>query len=106
MARRKMDLGPLATAIMAGEHDDVLDQVIAAAQARQKNRFRKGTRVRITGTGDPKTDGKEAVVLKANARTISVGIGGVTFADWDVKKSYPEYEGGEWNMTSGYLEVI
>ncbi len=105
MARRKMDLGPLATAIMAGEHDDVLDQVIAAAQARQKNRFRRGTRVRVTGTGD-KTDGKEGVVLKANPRTITVGLGGVTFEEWDAKKDYPVYADGEWNMTSGYLEVI
>lgn len=106
MARRKMNLGPLGKAIMAGEHDDVLDEILAAAQARQKNRFRKGTRVRIVGTGNPKTDGQIGVVQKANQRTISVAVGEPSFAEWDTEKQYPEWSGGEWNMSSSYLEVI
>jgi len=106
MARRKMDLGPLAKAIFDGEHDDELAGILAAAQARQKNRFRKGTRVRVVGTKNPRTDGKVGVVLKVNPKTIQVGVGNVSFAEWDTEKQFPDYEGGEWNMSSSFLEVV
>lgn len=107
MARKLLkDTCPLAAEILEGAHDADLGNIIAAAQARKKARFRRGTRVLITGTGDPKTEGKEGVIQKVNPKTISVGVGEVTYADWDTTKRFPEYEGGEWNMTENYLEVV
>ena len=106
MARRLLkDTCPLAAEILAGEHDNDLPHIIAAAQNRQKMRFRKGSRVRIVGTNDA-TMGKEGTVLKVNPKTIQVGVGEKTYGDWDTEKQFPEYENGTWNMTPNFLEAI
>lgn len=105
MSRARMTLGPVAQAVLDGKHDDELAAILAAAQARQKNRFRRGTRVRVVGTGT-ETEGREGVVLKANPRTITVGLGEVGYEDWDEAHRYPVYDGGEWNMTANFLQVV
>lgn len=107
MARRLLkDTCPLAGAILEGEHDDDLQHIISAAQHRQKSLWTKNTRVRVTGTGNPKTEGAEGVILKVNPKTITVGLGEITYADWDERKQCPVYAGGEWNMTPNFLERI
>lgn len=105
MARRKMELGPVAQAILDGQHDEELAGILAAAQARQKNRFRRGTKIRVEGTGST-TEGKEGVVLKVNTKTITVGLGSIRYDDWDEGKQYPVYADGEWNMSANFLTVI
>lgn len=102
MARRKLELGPLAQAIYNGEHDDELYEIIAAASARQKNRFRKGSRVTVHGS-DAIPEGAEGVVLKVNSKTISVGIGEKSYESWDANREFPYYAGGSWNVSSNFL---
>lgn len=106
MARRKMVLGPLAQSIFDGEHDDQLAEILAAAQARQKNRFRKGQRVRIDGTGQATINGAEGVILKTNTKTISVGVGDLSYEDWDAAREFPNYSLGSWNLSSNFLTVV
>lgn len=69
------DTSPLAAEILDGKHDAILDYLDQAIRARKKTMFRKGTRVRLTGTRNPELEGREGVVTAVNAKRISVGVG-------------------------------
>lgn len=90
-----------ARRIMDGELDADLTYILEACAARKKNMYRKGTKIRLVGTKNVSLDGKEGVVTKVNAKTVSVGIGapstefGMTY--------YPD---GEYNVPLSMLEVI
>ena len=90
-----------ARAIMAGELDSDLEMIRQAVAARQKARFRKGARVKLVGTKNPEIDGKEGVILKVNARTVSVGLGEKEVTDWGTF-----YKDGEFNCPPAMVEVI
>lgn len=92
------DCGALAKAICDGEHDDELDYILSAVQYRMKTRFRKGTRVRLTGTRNVGLEGKEGTVLKVNPKRISVGLG--------AKNEWGGYDDGEYNVPPSMLEII
>lgn len=107
MARRLIkDTCQIAGEIIDGEHDDDLDYILQAVKARQKTRFRKGSRVRIVGSKDIRTEGKEGVVLKVNQKSISVGLGEKVVHGEGTGFSYDEFTDGEWNFSPSLLEVI
>lgn len=85
-----------ARQIMGGELDANLGDIMQAVQARKRNMFRPGTRVRFVGTKNPAMDGVEGAVTKVNARTVSVGVG---------EKDEFGYE-KEYNADVALLEVI
>jgi hypothetical protein len=93
------EVGPVTVQeIVDGLHDKNLDILVQAAKARLKFKFRKGQRVRLTGTKSIDLEGKEAVITKVNQKTISVGIG--------EKDEWGLYSGGEYNVSPGLLEEI
>lgn len=91
----------LADAIMRGEHDASLDYLASACTARIKNRFRKGAKVRLTGTSRIEIDGKVGTILKVNQKTVSVGIG-----DPQTEYGYTYYPEGEYNVPPRMLESV
>lgn len=107
MARRLIkDTCQIAAEIIDGEHDDDLDYILQAVKSRQKTRFRKGSRVRIVGSKDIRTEGKEGVVLKVNQKSVSVGLGEKIVHGDGTEFSFHDYADGEWNFSPSLLEVI
>lgn len=96
------EIGPVTVqGIVDGQHDDGLDIIVQAAQARLKFRFRKGTRIRLTGTRNVNLEGKEGVITKVNQKTISVGLGAPTTDVYGTT-----YADGEYNVSPNLLEVV
>ena len=79
MARKRMnpkDYPAIVTAILAGEHDADLEFIQSAAAHRVKTMFRRGATVKVTNAcSNPELVGKTGTVIKANQKTVSVGIG-------------------------------
>jgi hypothetical protein len=101
MARKLLkDTCTIAAEILDGQHDDDLDYIAQACKARLKARFRKGQRVVLRGTRNVELDGKEATILKVNAKTISVGVG-----EPKVEFGYTFYSDGEFNVPPALLEA-
>lgn len=91
------DTCQLAAEILEGKHDKDLDWIVAAAAARNKNRFRPGVTVRLTGTRNPTLDGLTGTVIKMNPKRATVGIGPVG--------QFGTYE-REYNVPPSMLEII
>jgi hypothetical protein len=108
MAARKLlkDTCPLAAAILAGDHDADLANILAAAQARTKSMWRKGMAVRFVGTKNPALEGKTGTILKVNTKTITVGAGDLVVRDQGTPWEYKDWSGGEWNVSPGLLAKI
>jgi hypothetical protein len=70
-----MTENPLIVAIVAGEHDADLDQIDLAIRNRKRRMFRPGTKVRLHGTRNASIDGMTGVILKVNAKRMTVGLG-------------------------------
>lgn len=87
-----------AARIMAGDLDGDLDWILQAVAARKKNLFRKGARVRLEGTKNPSYEGREGVIVKVNAKTITVGIG-------DFDRQWGVYE-SELNAPPSMVKVL
>lgn len=79
-----------ARAIVDGEHDADLDYIQGAVQARRKMMFRRGARVRLTGTRNPEIEGQTGTVVKVNAKRVTVDID----------------ESGEFNVPTTMLELV
>lgn len=76
MAIRELrDMNEMSRQIIDGEVDEHLESIAQAVQARKRMIFRPGTRVRLHGTRNVELDGAEGVVMKVNAKRITVGIG-------------------------------
>lgn len=101
MPRPLKETSPLAAEILDGKHDADLDYIRQACAHRLKMRFRKGTAVRLTGTRNAHLEGKEGVILKVNARSISVGVGKAETDQWGTT-----YDGGEYNVPPAMLEAL
>lgn len=95
------DAGEVALAIMRGDHDDMLRHIQQACTTRLKGMWRKGMRVKLVGTRSVDLEGKEAVILKVNTKTISVGVGTATTDQWGTT-----YEGGEYNVSANLLQAL
>ena len=97
----KNQYSDLVNAIIAGEHDADLDMIQQAAKYRLKNLWRPRMRVVVHGTKNPSLDGKEAVIIKVNQKSISIGVGAATTDQWGT-----EYEGGQWNVSPALLSKV
>jgi hypothetical protein len=76
MARKLLkDTCDTAAAILDGSLDGDLEWIEQAIRARRKAMFRVGSRVRLHGTRNPNMEGKEGVVMRVNAKRVTVGIG-------------------------------
>lgn len=96
------EAGPITVqGIVNGDHDAVLDIVVQAAKARLKFKFRKGQRIRLTGTRNVELEGKEGVITKVNQKSISVGLGEATTDQFGTI-----YADGEYNVSPNLLEVL
>ena len=97
MARKLLrDTCALAAEIIDGAHDGELDWIAQSVAARKKRLFRPGVQVRIVGSKSIDLDGQIATVIKANARTISIGLG--ERDQWGHAKEY--------NVDAGLLQVV
>lgn len=106
MARRTFaEIGGVPAAIFAGEHDDVLDLIDQAIKARKRSMFRPGMTVRFNELAK-KIAGQTGTILKVNPKTINVGVGEVKYEDWDARKEYGVWSGGEWNVSASLLEIV
>jgi hypothetical protein len=81
----------VALAIMRGDHDADLETIRQAAVKRVKAMWRKGMRVKLTGTRNPDLDGQDAVIIKVNQKSIAVGVGTPTTDQWGTTYSVGEY---------------
>lgn len=95
------DVNEVCRQIMDGELDKDLDAIAQACKARVKDRFRPRTPIRLTGTKNPDLEGQEGVIVKANSKTVTVGIGKATTDQWGTT-----YEGGEWNVSPQLIETL
>jgi hypothetical protein len=76
MARKLLrDASPLAAAILDGQHDAELELIKQAVAARMRDRFRRGTMVRVHSTRDLRLHGMVGTVMKVNPTRITVGFG-------------------------------
>ena len=102
MARKLLkDTCTLAAEILDGNHDADLDYIVQAAAARKKAMFRKGSKVRLTGTKNPGLDGKVGTVIRCNPKTVAVGVGEATTGIYGTT-----YDGGEYNVPLHMLEPV
>ena len=92
--------------IMDGVHDADLSLIQGACQARLKNKFRPGMKVILRGTKNPALDGQAGVVLKANAKRISVGVGQKVTEGKGTPWAFDTYEGGEYNVPPAMGEPV
>lgn len=67
-------VGGVPLEIMEGKHDDVLESIQNACRVRLKSKFRKNQRCRLVDTKSVELDGKEVVIDKVNAKSISVHV--------------------------------
>jgi hypothetical protein len=95
------DAGEVALAIMRGDHDDMLRHIQQACTTRLKGLWRKGMKVKLVGTRSVDLEGKEAVILKVNQKSITVGFGTATTDQWGTT-----YEGGEYNVSPSLLQRV
>lgn len=95
------DAGEVALAIMRGDHDEMLRHIQQACTTRLKGMWRKGMRVKLVGTRSVDLEGREAVILKVNTKTIAVGVGTATTDQWGTT-----YEGGEYNVSPNLLQAL
>jgi hypothetical protein len=100
------DTCPIAAEILEGKHDENLSYILEAVAARRKMMFRKGAKVRLVGTKNPELEGKEGVVLKINPKRIGVGVGEISYEEWDTRREFPSWSGGEFNVPPQMLEVL
>ena len=99
MARQLLrDTCETARAIMDGGLDGDLTWIEQAAQARRKNLYRKGARVRLTGTRNRAIEGMEGTILRVNQKTVAVGCG--------EKDEFGFYRSGEFNVPPVMLELL
>jgi hypothetical protein len=102
MARKTFaEVHPLLGEIVDGKYDDILAYIPQACAARVKTRFRKGAKVRLTGTKNVQLDGKVGTVIKVNTKTVVVGIGTPT-----TEYGITLYDGGEYNVPPTMLEAV
>lgn len=93
--------GEVALAIMRGEHDEHLQHIQNACKTRLKMSYRKGQRFVLKGTRSVDLEGKECVIIKVNAKSITVGVGEHTrdqFGDM--------YSDGTYNVSPSLLTPI
>jgi hypothetical protein len=101
MARKAQNYSPLVKAILAGEHDGDLEMIQSAAAHRVKTMFRKGVTVRVTREcSNPELVGKTGTVIKANQKTVSVGIGNLIRSEWGNHYDH------EYNFPPRMLEAV
>lgn len=74
MARSWEEVGGVALAITKGDHDVDLEYIQMACTQRLKRRFRKGQRIKLTGTGNVMLEGAVGVITQPNVKTISVQL--------------------------------
>lgn len=87
MARRPLsEVSPLVADILNGDHDDILDYIDQAVQARKKRMYRPGAKVRLVGTRNAEIDGQIGTVVKVNAKRITVGLG--EKSEWGYEREY------------------
>lgn len=91
MPRLLKDTCPTAAEILAGQHDEHLANIMDACRHRLKNKFRKGMKVRLSGTKNPRVDGKVGTVLSVNTKTVVVGLGEATTDQWGTSWSDGEF---------------
>ena len=84
---------------MRGDHDEQLDTIRQAVASRVKGMWRKGMRVKLTGTKNPTLEGAVGVIVKVNQKSISVGVGDATTDQWGTT-----YSGGEYNVPPAMLQ--
>lgn len=94
-----MSTSPVATAIIAGELDDVLTQIYDAVKWRRAElaavevrKLRPGARIRISAS-DSVLGGREGEVEKVNPKTIAVKLDPVPHDsrnDWKVPHTFVE----------------
>lgn len=100
------DTCALAAEIMDGHHDDNLDFISQAVQARKRNMFRPGAQVRLVGTRNPKLEGQLGTVIKCNPRTVVVGVGVGVRCEPTAATGYRDWSVGEFNVSPSLLELV
>jgi hypothetical protein len=95
------DAGEIALAIMRGEHDEYLQHIQNACKTRLKVSFRKGQRYLLKGTRSVDLEGKEATIIKVNAKSITVGVGTLTREPWG-----DSWSDGTYNVSPNLLAPL
>lgn len=112
---------PVLNQILDGDLDELLQDIEHAMYFRKRNRFRKGSQVRLVNTRNPSLDGQVGTILKINAKTITVRVGGdpafkhatereLDAMDMDTLKAYLDSsearQGREYNVPQAMLEPV
>jgi hypothetical protein len=91
----------VAQAIWDGKHDADLNIIQHACQQRLKMMFRRGTKMRLTGTKSVELEGKTATIIKVNPKRITIGVG-----EPETDQFGTTWSGGEFNVPPSMLEPL